>query len=460
MNLKLHKPIDIIFSKIKLPGSKSISNRILIIKALSGLSFDIQNLSDSDDTKHLKEALNKYSNVICPHCQGFAKSVRDQDTFEEKKGEFTCVNKHFFSKSNDEIGHYGQTLIDVGHAGTDMRFLTAFLSLKNGTFELTGSERLQQRPVKDLVDVLQKLGADINYKNKEGFPPLLIKGKQLKGGKVEINGSVSSQFITALFLVAPYFTNGLELTINNELVSRPYVDMTIELMKEFGASVIWNGNTITVKAIPYSYNKKEYHVESDWSAASYYYSIVTLSKINTKLTVSGLFQKSLQPDSVCANIYERFGIKTEYLDDEIIITKSQSSNNNGVFEYDFIQCPDITQTVACTCIALKCAFSFSGLQTLKVKETDRIIALQNEFEKMEIQLIVSENSIQWDNNNSTVSPLEVSISTYNDHRMAMSFAPLCLVNDDIVIEDAEVVSKSYPLFWEHLKQIGINQTKV
>lgn len=414
MNLKLHKPTDIIFSKIKLSGSKSISNRILIIKSLSGLSFDIQNLSDSDDTKHLKEALNRYS---------------------------------------------VSSLINVGHAGTDMRFLTAFLSLKNGTFELTGSERLQQRPVKDLVNVLLKLGADINYKNKEGYPPLLIKGKQLKGGKVEINGSVSSQFITSLLLVAPYFTDGLELTINNELVSASYVNMTIELMKEFGAAVIWKGNTITIDPIPYSYNKKEFLVEGDWSAASYYYSIIALSEINTKLTVRGLFKKSLQADSVCANIYKRFGITTEYLDDEIIITKFQSSNSNEVFEYDFIQCPDIAQTVACTCVALKCSFSFSGLQTLKVKETDRIIALQNEFKKMGIQLIVSENSIQWVNNNSTVTPHQVSISTYNDHRMAMSFAPLCLVND-IIIEDAEVVSKSYPLFWEHLKQIGINQTEV
>jgi 3-phosphoshikimate 1-carboxyvinyltransferase len=460
MNLKLHKPTHIISSKIKLPGSKSISNRILIIKALSGLSFDIQNLSDSDDTKHLEEALNKCSNVVCPHCQGFAKSVRDQGTFEEKKDEFTCVNEHFFSKSNDEIGNYGQTLIDVGHAGTDMRFLTAFLSLKNGTFELTGSGRLQQRPVKDLVEVLQKLGADINYKNEEGYPPLLIKGKQLKGGKVEINGSVSSQFITSLLLIAPYFTDGLELTINNELVSAPYVDMTIELMKEFGASVNWKDRKITVEPIPYTYNKKEYLVESDWSAASYYYSIIALSKINMKLTISGLFNKSLQADSVCADIYKRFEVTTEYLGYEIIITKFQSSSNNEVFEYDFIQCPDIVQTLACTCIALKCPFSFSGLQTLKVKETDRIIALQNEFQKMGIKLIVSENTIQWTDNNSTVIPQQVSISTYNDHRMAMSFAPLCLVNNEIVIEDAEVVSKSYPLFWEHLKQVGINQTKV
>lgn len=415
MNLKLHKPSEIISQKIKLPGSKSISNRVLIIKALSNIDFSIQNLSDSDDTTHLKEALDNYSS---------------------------------------------SSLINVGHAGTDMRFLTAFLSLKNSSYELTGSERLQQRPVKDLVEVLQKLGADINYKNKEGYPPLLIKGKQLEGGKVEISGKVSSQFVTALLLVAPYFTEGLELTIKNELVSAPYVHMTIELMKEFGATVIWKDNIITVQPIPYLYSKKEYVVESDWSAASYYYSIMTLSKINSKLTISGLFKKSLQADSVCSDIYKGFGVNTDFLENEIIITKTQNNIGKFFFEYDFINCPDIAQTIACTCIGLKIPFNFTGLQTLKVKETDRIVALQNEFKKFGFELIISENSIQWINENTISSLTPISIATYNDHRMAMSFATLCLLVDNLVIEDAEVVSKSYPLFWEHLKQIGINQTNL
>lgn len=415
MNLKLYKPADIISHKIKLPGSKSISNRLLIIQALSGLLFDIQNLSDSDDTTHLKNALDNYSI---------------------------------------------SSLIDVGHGGTDMRFLTAFLSLKKGSYELTGSQRLQQRPVKDLVEVLQQLGADINYKNKEGYPPLLIKGKQLEGGEVEINGSVSSQFVTALLLVSPYFTDGLELTVKNELVSASYVHMTIELMKEFGASVTWKNSIITVLPIPYAYNKNEYNVESDWSAASYYYSIIALSKPNTKLTVGGLFKKIFQADSVCADIYKEFGVTTDFLENEIIITKSHVHNSDKVFEYDFINCPDIAQTIACTCVGLQCSFKFKGLQTLKVKETDRIIALQNEFKKFGIELIISENSIQWTNDHSRLNPIDVSISTYNDHRMAMSFAPLCLVRDTLIIEEAEVVSKSYPLFWEHLKQIGIHQTEL
>ncbi len=413
MNLKLHKASSINHSTIHLPGSKSISNRILIIKALSGLDFTIKNSSDSDDTKHLNEALESYKN---------------------------------------------SNLINVGHAGTDMRFLTAFLSLKNGSYELTGSDRLQQRPVKDLVEVLKTLGADISYKNKEGYPPLLISGKQLSGGKVEISGSVSSQFITALLLVAPYFTNGLELTIIGDLVSKPYVNMTIELMKEFGASVIWKDHKICVQPVPYTYTKKEFLVESDWSAASYYYSIVALSKLNTSLSINGLFQKSLQADSVCAEIYKNFGVTTSYSENEITITKSTTVSKSEL-EYNFIECPDIAQTVVCTNIGLQIPFTFTGLQTLKVKETDRIVALKNEFAKFGIELVVSDNSIQWLVTKS-LNNSNVSIATYNDHRMAMSFATLSVLLDEVIIEDANVVSKSYPLFWEHLKCIGINQISI
>ena len=414
MNLKLHRTSSINNANICLPGSKSFSNRILIIKALSGLDFEIKNLSDSDDTKHLQGALESYKT---------------------------------------------SSVINVGHAGTDMRFLTAFLSLKNGSYELTGSERLQQRPIKDLVDVLRILGADISYKNKEGYPPLLINGKQLSGGNVEINGNVSSQFITALLLVAPYFTNGLELTIVGELVSKPYVNMTIELMKEFGASVIWQDNKIYVRPVPYTYTKKDFLVESDWSAASYYYSIVALSEINTTLQIIGLFQKSLQADSVCANIYENFGVTTSYTENQITITKSNATINSTL-EYNFIECPDIAQTVVCSCIGLNIPFLFKGLQTLKVKETDRIIALKNECKKFGIELNVTTNSIEWGGETSINNMISDSIATYNDHRMAMSFAPLCLLVQNVTIENAEVVSKSYPEFWEHLKPIGINQTSI
>lgn len=413
MNLKLHKPINSVSGTINLPGSKSISNRILIIKALSGLDFLIQNLSDSDDTKHLKEAIENYSTY---------------------------------------------SIINVGHAGTDMRFLTAFLSIKNGDYELTGSERLQQRPIKDLVDVLKTLGADIYYKNNEGFPPLQINGKQLQGGAVEISGKISSQFITALLLVAPYFTKGLELTIKDELVSKPYVHMTIELMKEFGASVIWKDNKIIVEPIPYTYHKKEFIVESDWSAASYYYSMVALSKIGTQLSIKGLFENSLQADDVCSNIYKNFGVKTTFNDNEIVISKN-SKANTSLLELDFIECPDITQTIVCSCIGLNVPFKFTGLQTLKVKETDRITALQNELQKIGCAIEITDTSIQWTATKSEAID-NLSVATYNDHRMAMSFAPLCLLVDNVIVENAEVVSKSYPMFWEHLKSIGINQTQL
>ncbi|MBA4239212.1 MAG: 3-phosphoshikimate 1-carboxyvinyltransferase [Sphingobacteriaceae bacterium] len=413
MNLKLHKPINSVSGTINLPGSKSISNRILIIKALSGLDFLIQNLSDSDDTKHLKEAIGNYSTY---------------------------------------------SIINVGHAGTDMRFLTAFLSIKNGDYELTGSERLQQRPIKDLVDVLKTLGADIYYKNNEGFPPLQINGKQLQGGAVEISGKISSQFITALLLVAPYFNKGLELTIKDELVSKPYVHMTIELMKEFGASVIWKDNKIIVEPIPYTYHKKEFIVESDWSAASYYYSMVALSKIGTQLSIKGLFENSLQADDVCSSIYKNFGVKTTFNDNEIVISKN-SKANTSLLELDFIECPDITQTIICSCIGLNVPFKFTGLQTLKVKETDRITALQNELQKIGCAIEITDTSIQWTATKSEAID-NLSVATYNDHRMAMSFAPLCLLVDNVIVENAEVVSKSYPMFWEHLKSIGINQTQL
>jgi 3-phosphoshikimate 1-carboxyvinyltransferase len=270
---------------------------------------------------------------------------------------------------------------------------------------------------------------------------------------------VSSQFITALLLVAPYFTKGLELTIIGDLVSKPYVNMTIELMKEFGASIIWNENNIIVKPVPYSYSKKEFVVESDWSAASYYYSIVALSELNTSIQINGLFQKSLQADSVCAEIYKNFGVTTSYSENETTITKSAAVSKSEL-EYNFIECPDIAQTVVCTCVGIQIPFAFTGLQTLKVKETDRIIALKNEFLKFGIELIVSDNSIQWLGENSLNKSITVSIATYNDHRMAMSFATLSLLLDEVIIEDANVVSKSYPLFWEHLKSIGISQAAI
>ncbi len=408
MQLTLHKPKAIKSTTILLPGSKSISNRVLIIKALSGLSFSIQNISTSDDTINLQKALTNSFSVI-----------------------------------------------DVGHAGTDMRFLTAFFSIHKGTVELTGSERLKERPIKDLVNALRELGADIEYKNTDGFPPLLIAGKNLDGGKVSINGNVSSQFISSLLLVAPYFKNGLELIITNEVVSKPYIKMTIDLMRDFGASIIEKNNTIIVNPVPYSYHQNSYFVESDWSAASYYYSLVALSPIHTNIVLSGLVKNSLQPDAVCELIYENFGVETIYLDGKVSISKKQFQTIS-VLHYNFINCPDIAQTVVCTCIGLKVPFKINGLQTLKLKETDRIIALKNELSKFNIHLEATPVSLACIDFKQQNSISCIEINTYNDHRMAMSFAPLVLKFNQLVINSPSVVSKSYPLFWEHLIQLGIN----
>lgn len=411
MIVKLHKPNLPIKGHVSLPGSKSLSNRVLMIQALSGLSFTISNLSNADDTKHLQDALN-----------------------------------HIKTGTSQTI--------DIGHAGTDMRFLTSFLSIQNGTWHLTGSERMQQRPITDLVDVLKQLGASISYENKEGYPPLQIKGTSIKGGLATINGNVSSQYISSLLLVAPYFTNGLELTLQHNLVSLPYITMTIEVMKEFGADVNWSGNTITVKPIPYSYNQPNYVIESDWSAASYFYSLVALSNTNTSLTLNSLFNKSLQADAVCASIYKQFDVETIFENNQITITKKPYSISE--FNFDFIDCPDIAQTLVVSCLGLNIPFHFTGLQTLKVKETDRIMALQNEAHKFGFQLEISDHSITYHPQSTIRKDIPKAIDTYSDHRMAMAFAPLCLIYDTVLIEDADVVSKSYPTFWNDLKSIGIH----
>lgn len=410
MTISLHKPQGSVSGEIRLPGSKSISNRVLMIKTLSGSSFEIENLSDSDDTRHLLDAL-------------------------------------------ETIKTGASMVIDIGHAGTDMRFLTAYLATREGaSYELTGSERMQQRPIAELVSVLKSLGADISYKNREGFPPLLIRGKRLEGGSTAIRGDISSQFISALLLIAPYFEKGLELELTGSIVSKPYITMTTETMKRFGAQVAEAGNTIEVKPHPYQDRQSAYRVESDWSAASYFYSMVALSPVGTKLKLHDLSESSLQADAACAQIYERFGVETSFGKQDLVISKTQEPSS-GIMAYDFTGCPDIAQTLACTCAALQIRFHFTGLQTLKVKETDRILALQQELKKFGIQLEATTDSLSFDGN-SVLSREPVQVATYKDHRMAMSFAPLALLHDHLSIEEAEVVSKSYPHFWNDLRKIG------
>ncbi len=411
MNLKLHKPSLPISGVISLPGSKSISNRVLIIKALSGLVLDIKNCSNSDDTNQLINALS-------------------------------------------EINNQTSKIIDIGYAGTDMRFLTALLCLQNEEeFELTGSEKMQQRPIKELVDALQALGADITYKKNEGYPPLIIKGKKINGGKVKINGNVSSQFISALLLVAPYFKNGLELVIEKNCVSKPYIEMTVAIMQEFGADVTVNQNTITVKPVVYTYNKSYFFIESDWSAASYYFSLIALSPINTKVYLKSLNKNSLQPDSACVSIYKAFGVDSIIDETGVTITKIKLLIDEPI-NIDFINCPDIAQTVIGTCVGLKTSFEAKGLDTLTIKETNRILALKNELIKFGCDASITLNTITYQFTKTETQDATIYIATYNDHRMAMAFAPLSLIYDNVIIEDAEVVSKSYPQFWNDLKKTG------
>lgn len=392
---------------IKLPSSKSISNRVLIINALSYSPFPISNLSDSDDTVVMDNIL----------------------------------------KSNTDI-------FNVGHAGTAMRFLTAYLSKIVGRWELTGSERMQQRPVKILVDALRKLGARIEYAGNEGFPPLEIWGSHLKGIPLELDGSVSSQYISALLMIAPTLEGGLELTLNNRITSASYIDLTLKLMARFGIEYKWEGNKITIAE--QSYKALPFTVEADWSGASYWYEMAVLAE-EADILLEGLELDSLQGDSTQAQWFEDFGIQSVQESNGI---RLQKINKRFPERYirNFIENPDIAQTFAVMCVCKGIPFHFSGLETLKIKETDRIYALITELAKLGAELYEPEpGELAWEG---FVDELKfnssVSIETYHDHRMALAFAPVAIVNGEITIKDPMVVTKSYPDFWSDLKKSGIN----
>lgn len=391
-------------------SSKSESNRILIIHALSGSNFDIDNLSDAEDTKVLTTIL---------------RAVERTDN----------------------------GVLDVGLAGTAMRFLTAYLSIQEGkTFELTGEERMKQRPVKILVDALRDLGADIRYLQNEGYPPLKIRGKKLSGKELVLSGSVSSQYISALLMIAPMFSDGVKIRFKGEIISRPYITMTINLMQYFGVKAMWDEDTIVVQQGIYQPN--EISVESDWSAASYYYGIVALAD-NLSVELKGLNKESRQADAVVQKIYQQFGVITSYGGDGITLTKTgENQFVKEIFEYDFINCPDIAQTVAVTCAALNIKAKLTGLKSLRIKETDRIAALQMELTNLGFHVEVDDDDL-------LIHPVKAinpnkkqwAVNTYNDHRMAMAFAPLALLQQ-ITIKNAEVVKKSYPGFWKDLNELG------
>lgn len=407
-NLHIKHPTGVVKGIIKLNGSKSISNRALIIRSLSKNDFALENLSSSNDVIVMLKAL----------------------------------------KFHDEA-------IDVHHAGTSMRFLTALTANKEGNWTLSGSERMHQRPIGILVDALRNLGAEIDYLGNEGFPPLQIKGKPLDGGVLNIKGNISSQFISALLLIAPSMKNGLVLVIEGELVSRPYVQMTLSIMEEFGVHYDWEDQTIIIP--PGKYNAEGYFVESDWSGASYLLQMAALSK-SSRLMLSELSHESLQGDSAVVDLFKHLGVSCDYAGFTLVVDKFGEKVEN--FEADFIECPDLAQTLVTTCAALNINGSFSGLQTLAIKETDRTQALANELAKVNC-LFFGEGGT-WHLEAEEFGTDEVPVfKTYNDHRMAMAFAPLALkLPQGVIIEDAEVVKKSYPDFWKDMKSMGFEVTIV
>jgi 3-phosphoshikimate 1-carboxyvinyltransferase len=341
--------------------------------------------------------------------------------------------------------------IDIHHAGTAMRFLTAYLSTQEGReVTLTGSARMQERPIKVLVDALRELGADISYKKNEGFPPLLIKGKAITKHKVSIKANVSSQYISALLLIAPSLKNGIELTLEGDITSIPYIKMTLSLLEQLGVKTVFENKTITVEHAKSGISPITLTVESDWSSASYFYSIVALSDIGTAITLSSYKKKSLQGDSVLVDIYKAFGVETEFKSNAIVISKKTNCKQETV-NCQLIKAPDIAQTIAVTCLGLGVNCHLEGLHTLKIKETDRLLALKNEIEKFGTPVSITNDSLSINQ----MKPLNdnITVETYKDHRMAMAFAPLAL-KVNLAINEAEVVSKSYPEFWRDLSQIG------
>lgn len=415
----------------QLPASKSISNRALVISALAcrgdadchGMLYDTarlpENLSDCDDTRTLLQALAM---------------------LDGRSGKADVV-------------------IDIGAAGTAMRFLTALLATSEGSFLLTGTERMKRRPIGILVEALQQLGADIRYEGKEGFPPLRISGRQLDGGIVEMQGSVSSQYISALLMLAPVLHNGLELRLKGDIVSRPYIDLTLWMMREFGADAGWtSGNVITVR--PSGYQHRPYLIENDWSAASYWYEMMALTADeDAEIRLPGLHDSSKQGDAAVRYIFSMLGVKTEVSRSEEGGTRSEKGGTIVLrksdrvaprLDYDFVNSPDLVQTIVVTCAAKGIPFHFRGLQSLRIKETDRIDALVKELRKAGFVLRVENaDELVWDGER--CEPSLEPIDTYEDHRMALSFAPLSLRFPQISIRHPQVVTKSYPHFWDSLR---------
>ena len=403
MTIQLPQSSLNISSSLKITGSKSETNRGLILQALFP-EITLENLSNSDDTLVLQKALKLVNGVV-----------------------------------------------DIHHAGTAMRFLTAYFAAKPGCdVVLTGSKRMQERPIRLLVEALQSMGAEISYNHEEGYPPINIKGSNLQRRSVNLQANISSQYISAIMLIAASLPSGIEINLIGPVTSVPYINMTLDLLKLVGIKGEFNKNRINIepcsKLSPVTVN-----IESDWSSASYFYAMMAISK-DAEIRLSNYRASSLQGDSCIAKIYAQFGVETEYLEDEIILRKIPHSKPLRIYE-NLVNAPDIAQTIAVTCLALGIECELTGLHTLKIKETDRLVALKNEMEKLGAKVEIGEDRL-------ILSPQSnlkenVVIETYNDHRMAMAFAPLAL-KVPITINNADVVSKSYPGFWNDLQNIGFN----
>jgi len=410
---ELSHPNTPLNGRIELTGSKSIANRALIIRALTPGGFPIHRLAAADDTVRLERLL----------------------------------------ASKEEV-------LDAGPAGTTFRFLTGFLSRRPGHQTLTGSQRMKERPIGILVDALRLLGADIEYTEKEGYPPLRIGQSALdRAGELTIAADTSSQYISSLLMLAPTLPAGLRLTLDGEIVSVPYIKMTLSLMAYFGVESSWEGQTIVVA--PQAYQPKAYTVEADWSAASYYYGLAALAT-SAELQIDGLFEQSVQGDSVVAKLYERFGVTSTFNETGVLISKPEGAPVPPLFEQDFVECPDIAQTLMATCAGLGVQALYSGLQTLFIKETDRVAAMKAELGKLGIALYkipahmsgaAEGRQVFGQDGRATYAGGTPTFATYHDHRMAMALAPLALQHP-IRIEDPEVVGKSYPDFYRDLETLG------
>ena len=407
MQYLLNAPASL-HATVQLPASKSISNRALILHALSGGSTRPETLSDCDDTQVMIHALD-----------------------------------------------YMPDVIDIHAAGTAMRFLTAYLCVPPGTHTITGTERMQQRPIRILVDALRTLGARIDYTGKEGFPPLHINGTQLTGSEIELAGNVSSQYISALLMIGAVLPVGLKLRLTGNIISRPYINLTLQLMHDFGAQAGWTSES-SIDVTPGGYRDTPFRVESDWSAASYWYQMTALATGSPEVELLGLFANSAQGDSRGAELFARLGVQTEYTPQGVKLRKQ--GHPVVRLDEDLVDIPDLAQTFVVTSCLLDVPFRFTGLQSLKIKETDRICALITELRKLGYVIHAEQDRILWWDGELCPADEQPSIDTYEDHRMAMAFAPACLVCPSIRINEPQVVSKSYPRYWDDLQAAGFGIT--